>query len=143
MRLQIHPSPETDSSFQEELRAFLDAPPPAPIPVTSDAMDHISGLDIAHNLVLSSGRLAQAISTNLCFDMDFPSSKSLTVIAEHLAIVYALLALDQAMGEEGLNTAVDRANRSDSSSLMILKSASGSCLRPQMTPFEGRMECAC
>ena len=113
----------------EELRAFLVAPPSAPIPVTSDGMGLISGLDIEHNFVLSTGKLARAISTSLCFDMGFSSSESFTVIAEHLAIVYVLLALDQAMGEEGLNMTVER-NEGDSASLMTLKSPSGRCLRP-------------
>jgi hypothetical protein len=113
----------------EELRAFLVAPPSAPIPVTSDGMGLISGLDIAHNFVLSTGKLARAISTSLCFDLGFLSSESFTVIAEHLAIVNVLLALDQAMGEEGLNMSVER-NEGDSASLMTLKSPSGRCLRP-------------
>ena len=61
--------------------------------------------------------------------MEFSSSESFTVIAEHLAIVCILMALDQAMGEEGLNMSVER-NEGDGASLMTLKSPSGRSLRP-------------
>ena len=92
-------------------------------------MGLISGLDITHHFILSTGKLARAVSTSLCFNMEFSSSESFTVIAEHLAIVCILMALDQAMGEEGLNMSVER-NEGDGASLMTLKSPSGRSLRP-------------
>ena len=93
----------------------------------------ISGLDVAHYFMLSTGKLARAISTSLCFNVEPSSSESFTVIAEHLAIVYVLLALDQAMGEEGLYMTIERNNNNGdggSASLMTLKSPSGRHLRP-------------
>lgn len=113
----------------DELRTFLTTPPVVPVPIGPFEYGLIQQLPIARRFTPTYGKLASIVGSAVGFDI-VVNSEAETSSFEHNVVVRVILGLDDAMGPLQKIGLCSERDKGDSTSLMTMKSPSGSSLRP-------------